>query len=1089
MCFNYGCLFVILYGVSVFVIVSGTNIPQEDVVFSTINTLEVKKNSHVVIDCNVTSRAPVLSFTWRHNGQIIKLPQKRVFMATNGSLVIDKITSKSRRDDSGLYECHVTNALGAFIRAMINVVIAKSSVTISPESANVTESGIARFVCTSTIDENSPHVFAWKHPDGTHIPSTDLRITSIAGILQIHNVTRADAGKYTCQVFHPSRGTEFEEISALLNVQPGVPRISPILLTAPQTVRARLDTTAVMECLVEGGRDIKLYWNYTTTGEIKTPSNGRLLKVGNSNLVISHVMESDAGGYTCTVKHADGADIVRHYTLEVLVPPVFVKRPQTSQTQVLSQRQSLVCEARGYPEPEIMWFKNGLRLYHTLHTLGHELQDTIWLYGLTDDAGYYQCIANNSAGIAITVTWIDFRRQPNTPGTVRNLTVVARTSTTVSLMWEAAPYPDLFPIVAYTWSYRTVPETDCPGHCQHLMAYHIETAVTTSTKVEGLFPFTQYAFAVQAFNAKGAGPHSQSVMTRTLEDVPTSIPDVEISHDSATSFRVKWSELPEDQRMGVITRYKLCYGVKEKMMTVKIFPSNTYEYLVTGLEPDHEYSILVLAGTSAGFPEVGENCMPVYEHAWKSYRTAKSIRYESSDIVLKVDAVNSSAVQLSWSQVNVSGMAGYRVVVQPLINVGPVQEFTLLLETRDVLVNGLVDREFYQIDFDVRSSSNEVMDHVVAWHQAIAPGDTPDPPPPIIRDPFSSSDTTIDLFWDIPMTTMSITRYTIRYEHQGSLDPPIEITTKGTSITLRSLQPFTWYVISARSHTNTTSGPFSKPMIVQTMEGVPSPPENVLAENVSPGKIKLQWGPPREQNGIITFYIIYYTGNPVQGMKWSSIQQNATTTSVVLEDLTSQVYYFKLGACTNAGEGQKTQVFSITVKTHPCDTCAECPLSGQCQTSGRKDENNDDFRQKLGILIGCGVGLICIIVCVTFVIYKHRHLSRLYAQRADAKSLTSQVIVPTAVRFSRHAAAHSPMLERMLADIDVESQENASRKTLLEGSSDTNVNTGTLSSTANSIEVSPVSIDCFSMYPDDITDTDDVQCMHEDMHLRSESLA
>jgi hypothetical protein len=58
---------------------------------------------------------------------------------------------------------------------------------------------------------------------------------------------------------------------------------------------------------------------------------------------------------------------------------------------------------------------------------------------------------------------------------------------------------------------------------------------------------------------------------------------------------------------------------------------------------------------------------------------------------------------------------------------------------------------------------------------------------------------------------------------------------------------------------------------------VPSPPENVLAENVSPGKIKLQWGPPREQNGIITFYIIYYTpGNPVQGMKWSSIQQNGT---------------------------------------------------------------------------------------------------------------------------------------------------------------------------------------------------------------------
>ena len=91
--------------------------------FSTSNTLEVRRNSQVVLDCNVTSRTPVLSYMWRHNGQVVKLPQRRVTIATNGSLVIEKITSKSRRDDSGLYECHVTNAYGTFIRAMLNVVI------------------------------------------------------------------------------------------------------------------------------------------------------------------------------------------------------------------------------------------------------------------------------------------------------------------------------------------------------------------------------------------------------------------------------------------------------------------------------------------------------------------------------------------------------------------------------------------------------------------------------------------------------------------------------------------------------------------------------------------------------------------------------------------------------------------------------------------------------------------------------------------------------------------------------------------------------------------------------------------------------
>ena len=56
---------------------------------------------------------------------------------------------------------------------------------------------------------------------------------------------------------------------------------------------------------------------------------------------------------------------------------------------------------------------------------------------------------------------------------------------------------------------------------------------------------------------------------------------------------------------------------------------------------------------------------------------------------------------------------------------------------------------------------------------------------------------------------------------------------------------------------------------------VPSPPENVLAEVVSPGKVKLQWGPPSKQNGVITYYIIYYNSDKnVPDNSWASIQQN-----------------------------------------------------------------------------------------------------------------------------------------------------------------------------------------------------------------------
>ena len=40
-----------------------------------------------------------------------------------------------------------------------------------------------------------------------------------------------------------------------------------------------------------------------------------------------------------------------------------------------------------------------------------------------------------------------------------------------------------------------------------------------------------------------------------------------------------------------------------------------------------------------------------------------------------------------------------------------------------------------------------------------------------------------------------------------------------TSITLMKLAPFAWYAISVQSHTCTATGPFSKPVIIQTKEG------------------------------------------------------------------------------------------------------------------------------------------------------------------------------------------------------------------------------------------------------------------------------
>ena len=75
--------------------------------------------------------------------------------------------------------------------------------------------------------------------------------------------------------------------------------------------------------------------------------------------------------------------------------------------------------------------------------------------------------------------------------------------------------------------------------------------------------------------------HARICKVPTLSTVPTGYPNVQISPDSSTSFRVTWSEIPVSERRGKITNHKLSYGVV-KMVTVVQLPADSKEYLVTG---------------------------------------------------------------------------------------------------------------------------------------------------------------------------------------------------------------------------------------------------------------------------------------------------------------------------------------------------------------------------------------------------------------------------------------------------------------------------------------------------------------------------
>ncbi|GFS52696.1 down syndrome cell adhesion molecule [Trichonephila inaurata madagascariensis] len=77
--------------------------------------------------------------------------------------------------------------------------------------------------------------------------------------------------------------------------------------------------------------------------------------------------------------------------------------------------------------------------------------------------------------------------------------------------------------------------------------------------VSNLNRFTEYSIVVQAFNARGAGPPSEEVMTRTLEFDPPGIPVIKTYYATSTAIKLSWelSALPSAPISGYILHHRL----------------------------------------------------------------------------------------------------------------------------------------------------------------------------------------------------------------------------------------------------------------------------------------------------------------------------------------------------------------------------------------------------------------------------------------------------------------------------------------------------------------------------------------------------
>lgn len=987
--FQRCCVWVLLFG-TISSCIATSIIPSSEATGSNPQVIVVQKNSPLLLNCSDPTLSWInnseVKFTWFKDGEVVTPDSRRVSVNQNGSLYFQSIKRKKRKglDDEGLYECQKTFTVGTVIVRRVKVQIARISRTFTkdPQDQITVRGGVARFECQ--VEATPPQVkYIW-NKDGQQLSSNNRYTELPMGVLQIQNVQDSDKGAYSCSALNtfadaegalPSSVLRHSKEGTLTVLAPssGSQTRPPWVVTVSTMVNTTVGGSAILECLADGIPNPQISWQKIIvtgdqTKEVPVEEGFRVRRMGPGNLRFTKVTESDQGMYKCVALTSSGQRNSTETTiLNIHYPPTLVTRPKSGDYPVVL-RTRLDCEAQGNPTPTYTWYHNGKKVKEDPgHILFKENNKQLVLDTSISDSGFYQCIAENPYGSETATARIQItlgKYAPLPPNPVKATPV---STTAINVTWDV-PCCHVF---VYTVHYKWVSPDTKEENLKQLVIQKDNHCL-----VQQLLPFTTYHFFIRAYNRNGSSEESEIVTATTLQSVPLVAPRIRTSSLSVGTITVDWSPLLAREKRGVITQYKIYFqkmdGGQEQ---TNVIHNDTTTYTIHGLLPDQVYRVRVLAGTDMGYPVLNDNNWP-----WVSQRTLSkdSPCTVTPAPLLEVTPLNNSAVKVTWEVSNTSSeVTGFKLYINRKI--GPVYSRYIQLgsDSNSTIVSGLETRIYYEAVLEALGENETVSGKACRLFQALSPQRSPEPPPPMDIKVFARTPHSLSLNWSIPHWGEGITYYTVCYHVKDDDRKIMYERSDSQNHTLQDLTPYTTYTVSVRSHSTLTTGPFGTPQDITTLEDVPSPPEGVTLYPLSEGEVKLMWKPPTQRNGIIIFYIIQYhpeleDPEPL----WTSMHSNGTLTQAVVRDLTSTVYYFKLRACTNAGKGPPSDVVKVVLNPciRPCDGGNSSPPISSFS------EGSDSFLrdQRLGIVIGCAIGLTSIIVCILVIVLRQRHYANLY---------------------------------------------------------------------------------------------------------------
>ncbi|KAM8839374.1 receptor-type tyrosine-protein phosphatase S isoform 6-T6 [Synchiropus picturatus] len=572
-----------------------------------------------------------------------------------------------------------------------------------------------------------------------------------------------------------------------------------------------------------------------------------------------------------------------HTAHGALAPPRFTKIP-TDQIGVSGGVASFVCQASGSPKPVVYWNKKGKKVNSQRIEVTIEFDEgagavlRIQPLRAPRDENVYECVARNSEGEVSVTAKLAIIREDLLPFGFPSidmgpqLKVVERTKT-ATMLCAASGIPD--PEISWFKDFLPVEPSTSQGRIKQLRsgALQIENSEETD----------QGKYECVATNSQGVRYSSPANLYVRVRRVPPRFSILPSNHEIMPGGSVN------------IT----CVAVGSPMPYVKWMLGSE------DLTPEDEMpvgrNVLELNGVreSANYTCVAMSSLGIIE-AIAQVLVKTLPKPPGTPIVTETTA---TSVTITWDSGNPDPVSYYIIQYRAK---GPDSKYETVdsITTTRYSIGGLYPNTEYEIRV---SAFNSIGQGPPSTRVDARTGEQAPASPPRNVQAHIISQNTVMVRWEEPEEPNGqVKGYRVYY----TMDPSrpmnewqIYNVQDSVITTIQNLVTSETYTIQVLAFTSVGDGPFSDPVHVKVMPGVPGQPGKFKVGKVTDTSIELTWEPAYTKEGIVNYELLY---KPV---KFGSLEKLTfgPRNSYTVEGLKANTdYSFSLAAISNKGIGAFT---------------------------------------------------------------------------------------------------------------------------------------------------------------------------------------